>query len=147
MSETVHANALLIGETGVLLRGPSGAGKSALTLMLVKRAERAGAFACLVADDRVVLESRNRRVVATAHSATLGAIELRNFGLASLPFEPEAVIRCVVDLAPAFPPRLPDEEDETTLVCGVRLPRRRFAFADAAVAEKIFFFLQCVRTI
>ena len=146
MSEAAHANALIVGEAGLLLRGASGSGKSALTLEIVKRAERSGAFARLVGDDRVFLESCNGRVIATAHKATLGAIELRSFGLASLPFEPEAVIRCVVDLETTLPPRLPDEEDETALLCGLRLPRRRFALADAAVVEKIFVFLQYVKT-
>ena len=67
MSEAAHANALLIGETGLLLRGPSGSGKSALTFDLIKRTERSGGFARLIGDDRIYLENCNGRLVASAH--------------------------------------------------------------------------------
>ena len=59
-----HANALLLGATGVLLRGVSGAGKSALTLELIARARLRGDFARLIGDDRVMLENCNGRLIA-----------------------------------------------------------------------------------
>lgn len=148
MSEATHANALLLGETGLLLRGPSGSGKSALTFELIRREERQGGFARLIGDDRVFLENCNGRLLAWAHPATLGAIELRGLGLASLPFERFGVIRCLVDLAPANdppPPRLPAPEEETAILCGLALPRRLLTLADAVAGEKISLFVQWVK--
>ena len=55
-SEYVHANALVLGEFGLLLRGPSGAGKSALTLQLIADWRARGAFAALVGDDQLRLK-------------------------------------------------------------------------------------------
>lgn len=148
MSETMHANALLLGETGLLLRGPSGSGKSALSFELIRREERRGGFARLIGDDRVFLENRNGRLLASAHPATLGAIELRGLGLASLPFERVGVIRCVVDLASAsapLPPRLPAPDQETTVLCGLVLPRRLLTLADAVAGEKISIFVSGIK--
>jgi HPr kinase/phosphorylase len=145
MNEATHANALLLGETGLLLRGVSGSGKSALTFELIRREERRGGFARLIGDDRIFVENCNGRLIARAHPATLGAIELRGLGLAWLPFERAGVIRCVVDLTPAGAPppaRLPALEEESTTLCGLVLPRRVFSLADAVVVEKISLFIQ-----
>ena len=60
---TVHATAIVIGETGVLIRGRSGSGKSSLALALVARVRLAGGFAAFVADDRVALAPAGGRSV------------------------------------------------------------------------------------
>ena len=59
---TIHACALVIGETGVLIRGASGAGKSSLVLALLEAAAAKGLFARLVADDRVALRASETRI-------------------------------------------------------------------------------------
>jgi len=125
----VHACALVVGEAGLLIRGPSGAGKSALTLALIGAGARAGLFARLVADDRVLLETAHGRLLARPHPAIAGRIEKRGEGLAALDHEAGAVLRCVVDLvesgAPGadHPPRLPEPADALCRVAGVDLPR------------------------
>jgi serine kinase of HPr protein (carbohydrate metabolism regulator) len=141
-TQSAHANALLLGETGVLLRGVSGAGKSALTYELIARARLRGAFARLIGDDRVSLVNCNGRLIARPHPLAAGRIELRGLGLASEPFEPAGVIRRVVDLAPPGepPPRYPAEADATTQLCGLSLPRCFAELRDPAAAEKILFF-------
>ncbi|HMK90582.1 MAG TPA: aldolase [Methylocystis sp.] len=146
MTGTTHANALLIGETGLLLRGPPGSGKSALSFMLIEAERRRERFARLIGDDRVQLENLNGRLLARAHPLTLGLIELRGLGLARLPFEPLGVIRGVIDLAPSGAPlpRLPDPEEEASSLCGVRLPKRLFSLADAALLEKVSLFIQLI---
>ncbi|QLP96335.1 MAG: hypothetical protein HZY79_01495 [Rhodoblastus sp.] len=50
----IHASAVAVGESCVLLRGPSGSGKSAAALALIDLAGAHGLFARLVADDRVL---------------------------------------------------------------------------------------------
>ncbi len=139
-----HANALLLAETGLLLRGASGAGKSALTLELIARARLAGNFARLIGDDRVALASCNGRLIARPHPAIAGMIELRGLGLAQESFEPAGVIRYVVDLispAEAPPQRYPAPESTVTELCGLELPRCFVELRDAAAAAKIFLFL------
>jgi hypothetical protein len=90
--KTVHASAVLIGARAVLIRGPSGSGKSQLALGLIEAA-RGGAlaFARLVADDRVHLETANGRLLARPAAALAGLIEVRGIGLMRLAYEPCAV--------------------------------------------------------
>lgn len=125
----VHGCALVVGEAGVLIRGPSGAGKSALTLALIEAGARAGLFARLVADDRVLLKTAHGRLIASPHAAIAGRIEKRGEGVVPLDHEARAVLRCVIDLvapgAPGsdHPPRLPEPADAVGRVAGVDLPR------------------------
>jgi HPr kinase/phosphorylase len=144
----IHANALLIGETGLLLRGPSGSGKSALTLRLVDRAKSGGLFAALIGDDRVRIENRSGRLIARPHAAIAGLIEMRGRGLVSVAFESAGVIHGVVDLAPLAsegPPRCPEPGEDVAEICGVSLPRCAAAIRDAAILEKTFHFIHHLR--
>ncbi len=97
----IHASAVAIGEAGVLIRGASGSGKSRLALALIAAARGGGAFARLVGDDRIRLESCNERLIARGHPLILGQIEQRGAGILQAPFVTAAVIRLVVDIVPA----------------------------------------------
>lgn len=121
---TIHATAVLVGATAILIRGPSGAGKSRLALDLIGLAA-AGVvpFARLVADDRVDLAVASGRLLARPPAALAGLIERRGEGIVPAPFEPVAVLGLVVDLAVADAARMPEAESLWTVLCGVRLPR------------------------
>lgn len=122
---TCHANAVVVGAAGVLIRGPSGAGKSALARRLVDTATAEGGFASLVADDRVVLAACNGRLVARVPAAIAGLAELRCRGIVALPHEPAAVVRLVVDiLGEGAAERLPEPAALMTEILGVTLPRQ-----------------------
>lgn len=126
MSEpSVHACAVMVGEKGVLIRGPSGAGKSSLCLALIDEARRAGRFAALVADDRVLLEPAGGRLLARCIPGFEGRIERRGEGIVVVLHEPVAVIRLVIDLAPrgVTPPRWPEDGGESVEIAGISLPR------------------------
>jgi serine kinase of HPr protein (carbohydrate metabolism regulator) len=112
-----------VGEAGILIRGPSGAGKSTLARELVDEAGRRGQFARLVCDDRVRLENRGGRLVATAVNEILGKIEARGLGILDMPYEKAAVIRLVVDGLVEPSGRFPDEGESRATICGVHLPR------------------------
>jgi len=142
-SRHVHGNALILGESGVLLRGAPASGKSSLTLDLIDYAESKGAFARLVGDDRVQLILCNGRVIAKPHSAIRGAVEIRGLGLIKTAFESAAVIGLVVDLCDASPPRYPDGSLRTQL-CGVDLPWLPIQSGDASGARKIYSFFHMV---
>jgi serine kinase of HPr protein (carbohydrate metabolism regulator) len=144
----LHANALALGETGLLLRGPSGSGKSAVTLALLYRFEARGDFARLVGDDRVGLEALAGRLVARPHPAIAGQIEARGLGLLRLPYEPACVLHAVIDLEPhgQLPPRLPEADQTTVALLGIALPRLRAASGCEGAIDLIAAFIQSIRT-
>ena len=132
---TVHGSAVLLCETGILIRGASGSGKSALVLELLA-AEPENAR--LVADDRVVLTTANGRLLADVPAAITGLIELRGVGLLRRLFVAPVVIRLVVDLVPAEAvSRLPEAAEAETAVEGIVLPRLALPIGGAGAALRV----------
>lgn len=131
---TVHASAVCIDETAVLIRGPSGAGKSRLAFDLIL-AGRAGMLppAVLVGDDRLVLAARDGRLFARPAPSLAGLIEIHGLGIRRCPFREEAPVGLVVDLAAADAARMPAPEALRTMVEGVGLPRIPVAAGHAAL--------------
>ena len=120
----IHASAVVIGETGVLIEGASGSGKSSLAAALLTEAVLFGRFASLVGDDRLQVEARNGRLVARPHPAIAGLIERRGTGLLPTAHEPACVLGLAVALVAenvALPPRLP-QEAARRLLHGIALP-------------------------
>ena len=118
---TIHGSAVLLGETGILIRGVSGSGKSKLVLELIA-GDSAGAR--LVADDRIIVSAVNGRLLADAPEEIAGLIEMRGIGLVTRPYIAPVVVRLVVDLRPADGcPRLPEVVEAETEFLGVVLPR------------------------
>jgi serine kinase of HPr protein (carbohydrate metabolism regulator) len=142
---TVHANALLVGADGVLIRGRPGAGKSALTRAVVAAAAAEGRFARLVADDRVALTACGGRLVARPPDVLAGLCERRGRGLEAVPHEGAAVVRLVVDLVPAEEAeRLPSPAALATIIHGVVLPRQPVACGAAEAAGLVLAALAAV---
>jgi HPr kinase/phosphorylase len=121
---SLHATAVVNGESGVLILGPSGSGKSALARALMARATSAGAFAALIGDDRIFIRKAGGRLVASGASNMAGIIERRMAGLIAVPHEPATIVRLAVELCERGRqwPRMPDDPDSLTLG-EVRLPR------------------------
>jgi HPr kinase/phosphorylase len=120
---TIHACALVIGETGVLIRGKSGTGKSSLVMALLEAAGSKGVFARLVADDRVALHAAGDRLIAAPHPALAGMVEQRGTGIVPLSHEKSTRISCVIDLVQGGGDRMPVEADLSATVDGVALKR------------------------
>jgi HPr kinase/phosphorylase len=121
---SLHATAVIHGESGVLILGPSGSGKSALALALMARATDAGAFCALIGDDRVFVRKAGNRLIAWGAANRAGVIERRMAGLVAVRHEPAAIVRLAVELCERGRqwPRMPS--DDTGLVVGeVALPR------------------------
>lgn len=130
----LHASAVAVGEAGLLIRGASGSGKSALADALIGHAQTRGCFAQLIGDDRVAVRQAGGRVILSGHPAIAGRIERRGIGIASLPVLGTAVLRLVVDLLPAAPPRLPGPEAGAAEIAGNLVPRLAFrARTDLAI--------------
>lgn len=145
----LHANALALGEKGLLLRGPSGAGKSALTLALIARVAAQGGFARLVADDRVRVDAQGGRLVARPHPAIAGLIEIRGLGPVRVPFEKACLLHAVIEVGASgeAPPRYPEDAQKCALLRGVALPRLYVQGCDDVSLARIAFFIQSVNTI
>ncbi len=121
---TIHASAVLVGSRAILIRGRSGAGKSQLALRLL-HAQGSGAlpFVRLIADDRVLLERVQDRVLVRPAPSLAGLIEIRGLGVLRLPYEPVALVGLVIDLDAAEPDRMPTDASFSTDVLGVTFPR------------------------
>jgi HPr kinase/phosphorylase len=121
---SLHATAVIHGESGVLILGPSGSGKSALALALMARATGAGAFCALIGDDRVFVRKRGDRLIAWGAANMAGVIERRMAGLVAVRHEPAAIVRLAVELCERGRrwPRIPDD-DAGLVVGGVALAR------------------------
>ncbi|HLW90199.1 MAG TPA: hypothetical protein VKS78_02710 [Roseiarcus sp.] len=124
----VHATAVILGESGILIRGGSGRGKSALALALIELGADRGLFARLIGDDRVQIRLRGGRLLLSGAPNVLGLIERRGSGIEPVAFEPVAVAHLVVDLldASASVGRLPEEDEGNCEISGVRLSRTAF---------------------
>ena len=118
---SIHATAVAIGESVVLIRGKSGAGKSQLALALMTEARGRGMFARLIGDDRIRLSVLNGRALVRGHPRTAGMIEERGTGILLEVQEDAGVLRCVVDLVDN-PPRLPEPVDCLVRLEGVEVP-------------------------
>jgi HPr kinase/phosphorylase len=131
---TIYASAVLVGSRAVLIRGPAGSGKSRLVMTLLNMSATGMLpFARLVADDRVLIEERHGRLLARPPAALAGLLEVRGLGLRQLPYEPVAVLGWILDLGVEEADRLPRDEELTTALASVTLPRLAIrSCADAA---------------
>lgn len=129
-----HATAVVIGEAGLLIRGASGSGKSRLADALIETARRRGDFARLVGDDRVAVENRAGRLVATGHPSVAGLIERRGIGIVGVDHLGSVVLRGVIDLEAASR-RLPEAAEASVPIAGVGLPRLALVGGDEAASR------------
>jgi HPr kinase/phosphorylase len=121
---SLHATAVIHGESGVLILGPSGSGKSALALALMARARGAGAFGALVGDDRIFVRQAQGRLIASGAANMAGIIERRMVGLIAVPHERATILRLAVELCePGRKWQRMPEDPDTLTVNEVRLPR------------------------
>jgi HPr kinase/phosphorylase len=121
---SLHATAVIHGESGVLILGPSGSGKSTLALALLAHARAMGAFSALIGDDRIFVRMAHGRLIARGATNMAGVIERRSAGLITVRHEPGAVVRLAVELSERGRrwPRMPNDDDGF-VVGGVTLPR------------------------
>lgn len=115
LESPMHASAFAYKGAGCLLVGHTGAGKSrVLAEALLHGAE-------LVSDDRVVLESTDKHLIATPAPNLTGVLELRGFGLIKqAPVTTFQIIHLVVLLEHGANERLP--EPATIEYFGIDVP-------------------------
>jgi serine kinase of HPr protein (carbohydrate metabolism regulator) len=141
----IHGNALVLGETGLLILGPSGAGKSTLTLSLLARTAAHGDFARLVGDDRISVAACNGRIIARPHPAIEGLIETRGLGIQRCPFEPACIVTAVVEIVETAPARLPEPGELLGQLANQKTPWLRILAGDPSAETKIVQFIHKVK--
>lgn len=115
--ETLHATAIVVGQTGLLFLGPSGSGKSSAAFACLSEAAALGWNAVLVADDRTGLTVEAGRCIASCPEPIRGLLELRGTGIVTLRRVDRAVMHCAVAMGePSAATRIPPENE--TFSCG-----------------------------
>lgn len=123
MARLVHATAVVVGATGLILVGPSGSGKSSMALALMAAARRSGHYAALLSDDQVFVDTVNDRPIATAPSTIKGMIELRGSGIGHVETIDEAVLHLAVQpVVTDSANRIPEENQCWSPCEGLSLP-------------------------
>jgi HPr kinase/phosphorylase len=132
MTETllVHATAVAIAGSAVLLRGPSGSGKSDLALRLIDAGAR------LIADDQSEIWRDDDTLLVRAPASIAGLIEARGVGILKVDALPMARLALIADLvAPQHVERLPEPCSET--IFGLAIPLVAIAPFEASAPVKL----------
>lgn len=146
-ASALHGNAILVGESGILLLGGAGRGKSSLCLALLSAAAISRQFVVLIADDRVWLTRSGDKLIARPTRRFEGLIERRGEGIISVPHEPAAVVRLVVELLAEDHPqvRAPDESAQLFEHSGIVVPKFFVDLKAGAVAGALAILHRLVR--
>ncbi len=79
---------------GILITGASGSGKSDVCFRLIDKG------AILIADDQVLLENKNKQLLASCPEALEGLLEVRGLGILKTLYQKQAKIDFQIELAP-----------------------------------------------
>lgn len=125
----IHATAVILDGSGVLITGPSGAGKSDLAIRLIEAGGE------LVSDDRVLVRALHGRLAAHAPESIAGKLEVRGYGIVDVAHRREAQIDLVIDLKPRRDiERMPDPA--VRVIEGIAVPVLELdGFESSAVAK------------
>ncbi|MGY5780161.1 HPr kinase/phosphorylase [Rhizobium sp. LEGMi135b] len=124
----IHATAIVIGKTGLLFLGPSGSGKSTLAFSCLAAAKPLGLAANLIADDRVLITSRDGSVIAECPPSIAGLMEIRYTGIVRLPYVSQGEMHFAIrPVEPATAERMPPEGEQIDITASARLPLIRLS--------------------
>lgn len=98
----LYGTCVAFGVKGILIRGASNSGKSDMALRLIDKG------AMLIADDQVWIRKKGQTLYAHPPHNLKGLIEMRGYGILTLPYQEETALELIVHLT-AHPPRLPQE--------------------------------------
>ena len=109
--EFLHGTAIALAGRAALIRGAPGAGKSDLALRCLMQPASTviPEQAILVADDQVIVEAIDDRLLLRCPPTIRGRLEIRGVGIVEMPWQEPAELRLVVDLvSPEHLERLPE---------------------------------------
>ena len=134
--ENIHATSVDIDDAGILITGESCVGKSDLALRLI---ENKGAV--LVADDRTILSTEGKNLIASCPENIKGLMEARGIGIINKPCKPQTIVRLVVSFE-INPERYPKQSFYETQ--GLRVPRIFLNFFEASAPDKVVIKLKTI---
>lgn len=136
----IHATAIAAAGRAALIIGPSGSGKSDLALRAITTPfidNGRLVEVALVADDQVVVEAIDGRLVASAPATIAGKLEVRGIGIMDFPHKVAADLVLVVMLRPADEiERLPSGKARHTLL-GIDLPQVEIDAREPGAAARL----------
>jgi serine kinase of HPr protein (carbohydrate metabolism regulator) len=133
LGDTIHASAVVIDGTGILILGPSGAGKSALALDLIDQCILRDISAALIGDDRLVVSFENGQYLASPAANLTGLIEVRGSGIHKTAHVDKAALHLAVRLVPENQAVRMPEAVAVEILPGIRLPLLTLPQGHAAV--------------
>lgn len=142
-SLTLHGTAIALDGRAILIRGASGTGKSDLALrcLALPPSGLIPVSPRLVADDQVHLAPRNGRLMVSPPAPIAGLMEVRGVGILRFPYDAEAELALVADIArPEDIERLP-EQIQPFECLGLSVPRRLIAPREPSAALKLVLML------
>ena len=110
----MHATAVAIAGSGVMICGKSGSGKSDLALRLIDRG------ASLVSDDHVEVTKRDDQLFLNPPATIAGKLEVRALGIFELDYLPDVALRLIVNLKDD-PDRFPLDR-QVMILLGLTVP-------------------------
>ena len=139
---TFHASCVAFGNKAVLIRGKPGSGKSDLVLRLIDTKgfgiNQKPLHAKLVADDQVELIRVEHRIYVSPPKTLAGMLEVRGWGIMTLPHKARAILHLVVDLGShAEIPRMPEPAERSIEILGLPFQRLWVDPASASAAARI----------
>lgn len=131
---TIHATAVAISGTGLLIRGKSGLGKSDLALRLIDRG------ATLVSDDQVDIRRKDQDLLLSPPNSLAGKLEVRALGICECDHVTGVALKLVIDLK-EHPDRFPMDRQNTFLL-GIKVASCTLNAMEASAAIKAEWALQ-----
>jgi serine kinase of HPr protein (carbohydrate metabolism regulator) len=125
----LHASAVAIDGSGIVLSGPSGSGKSDLALRLI------AAGAVLIADDQLTVVADDGIVWLSAPRALHGRLHVHGLGILTFPTAENIPLRLWVEASERVEP-LPSQRQFRT-VAGVPVPLLPLRLTNASTPVKI----------
>ncbi len=117
----VHGTALVLSSVGVLIEGASASGKTSLALAAIDKFLMRNQYAVLAADDQLLIEAVNGRLIVSCPPALKDLAEMRGLGIVGQRTVRSIVVDVVIRLVDAqHIERMP--EAKTATIAGTTLP-------------------------
>ncbi|PHR16786.1 MAG: aldolase [Sphingopyxis sp.] len=133
---TLHATAVAISGSGILIRGKSGSGKSDLALRLIDRG------ATLISDDQVEISRKGEQLLMSPPASLAGKLEVRSLGICERDYDSGIALRLIIELKD-HPDRFP-MDNQVMILLGIKVPCCTLAAMETSAAIKAEWALQRV---